>query len=270
MSFYTFHRVGYGLFDQNHQIGPATWPHHDLLVVHQGRIVLRFSAPDNQELALDDHQGVLIWPHTPFAGHVTSDQARVSIQHFSVRPGVPAPLAPLLAQRQGWTPLTPPNPPDFILEIERSIACHRPAPSAPSPTAQLEREARLTVVLTHGGLLAPTPSPPRQRLPLAALTPWIRQHLANRPTVTNLAAAFQLSPSRFRTIFLAEQGHPAGEFIRAVRDTEARRLLSETPVPVKAISATLGFSDVVAFHRAFKARHGQTPAAYRQQHRILG
>ncbi len=269
MSFYTFHRAGYGRFDQNHQIGPATWPHHDLFVVHQGTIALHFHAAD-QELEIDEEEGVLIWPFTAFSGHVVSAYALVSIQHFSVRPGVPAALSPLLAQRQGWTRLNPADPRDLIREVERSIAGSRPLSIDPPPAAQLEREARLTVVLTGGGLLTPRAPRPLHRLPLAPLTTWVRDHLANSPSVTQLAAAFDLSASRFRTVFLAEHGHPAGEFIRSVRDTEARRLLSETLEPVKAIAVALGFSDVVAFHRTFKTRTGQTPAAYRRQHRIRG
>ncbi|MCF3650024.1 helix-turn-helix domain-containing protein [Synoicihabitans lomoniglobus] len=268
MSFYAFHRAGYGRFDRDHPIGPASWPHHDLLVVHQGKILLRFPATDH-DLELDAHEGVLIWPYTAFSGYVISHHARVSIQHFTVCPGVPSPLAPLLAQRQGWTPLDPAYPHHLIRDIELSLACSCSFPSAPSPRAQLEREARLTVVLTQGGLLTTNLTHPRQRLPLPPLTAWIQDRLAGLPRVSELAEAFDLSTSRFRTVFLAEHGVPVGEFIRSVRDTEARRLLSETYEPMKAIAAGLGFSDVVAFHRAFKSRHGQTPAAYRREHRIL-
>lgn len=269
MFFYAFHQVGYGRFDRNHLIGPATWPHHDLFVVHQGTMALRFQAAD-RELKVDEREGVLIWPSTAFAGHVTSARALVSIHHFSVQPGVPTALSPLLAQRQGWTCLNPRDPRDLIRDVERSIACHRSLPVEPSPAAQLEREARLSAVLSGGGLLTPDAPREQHRLPLARLTTWVRDHLPHRPGVTQLAAAFDLSASRFRTVFLEEHGHPAGEFIRSVRDTEARRLLSETPEPVKAIAAALGFSDVVAFHHTFKSRTGQTPAAYRRQHRILG
>lgn len=269
MSFYAFHRVGYGRFDQNHLIGPATWPHHDLFVVHQGTIALQLQSADHV-LKIDEMEGVLIWPFTAFSGRVMSARALVSIQHFSVRPGAPAALAPLLAQRQGWTRLNPADPRGLIRDVERSIACSRPLPVEPSPPAQLEREARLSVVLSGGGLLTPNAPCEPQRLPLARLTTWVRDHLPHRPGVAQLAAAFDLSASRFRTVFLAEHGHPAGEFIRSVRDTEARRLLSETLEPVKAIAAALGFSDVVAFHHTFKSRTGQTPAAYRRQHRIMG
>lgn len=46
---------------------------------------------------------------------------------------------------------------------------------------------------------------------------------------------------------------------------EARRLLHYTDRSVKQIAAELGFSEVIAFGRFFRAEVGVTPAAFRQR-----
>lgn len=46
---------------------------------------------------------------------------------------------------------------------------------------------------------------------------------------------------------------------------KARRLLEETPLPLKDITARTGFGDASTMWRAFTQRLGVTPAAYRQR-----
>jgi transcriptional regulator GlxA family with amidase domain len=55
------------------------------------------------------------------------------------------------------------------------------------------------------------------------------------------------------------------ELVRRLRVDEARRLLEETPLPLKDIASRTGLGDVSAMWRAFTRRLGVMPAAYRQR-----
>ncbi|KQB17456.1 AraC family transcriptional regulator [Rhodobacter capsulatus] len=59
-------------------------------------------------------------------------------------------------------------------------------------------------------------------------------------------------------------GRAASELLQDRRLYEARRLLSETGTPVKDIAAALGFNSPAYFTRAFQARVGKTPSAFRK------
>jgi transcriptional regulator GlxA family with amidase domain len=50
-----------------------------------------------------------------------------------------------------------------------------------------------------------------------------------------------------------------------VRLDEARRLLTETQLPLKDVSARTGLGDASTLWRAFGRRFGVTPAAYRER-----
>lgn len=52
--------------------------------------------------------------------------------------------------------------------------------------------------------------------------------------------------------------------IRA-RIERARHLMRESPLSLKQIAATLGYTDVYFFHRQFKAVTGLTPGQWRRR-----
>ncbi len=61
---------------------------------------------------------------------------------------------------------------------------------------------------------------------------------------------------------LAERGTSIRELVAEVRLQVAQKLMRDTDV---TIAATICYSDVAAFSRAFSARMGLSPAAWRQQ-----
>lgn len=60
-------------------------------------------------------------------------------------------------------------------------------------------------------------------------------------------------------------GHGLGEEIRRVRIERAKRLLSETDLPIKVVAQQSGFSDFRHLAVAFRHDVGQTPTAFRRQ-----
>jgi transcriptional regulator GlxA family with amidase domain len=64
---------------------------------------------------------------------------------------------------------------------------------------------------------------------------------------------------------LAERGTSIRELIAGVRLQVAQKLMRDTDVTIADIAATICYSDVAAFSRAFSARIDLSPAAWRQQ-----
>lgn len=261
-----FHRHGYGLFDRKRTVGPAVWPHYDLLFVHSGRLSVKLM--EDHELTLERGQGVLIWPYTPFHGRALTRQVRASAHHFEVERGATDPFDLLLTQREGWSEQRRPTGRDVERDVERALTLARHEEQTPRMLTM--RRGLLALILAEGGFLETKPAEQSLRIEVDSLETWVRAGLAENPGIAELAEYSGFSQSRFRTLFKAEQGRSAGEFLRKIREVEARRLLTETNQPLKAIAAALGHADAVVFHRSFVSRVGETPARYRKRHRIAG
>ena len=115
------------------------------------------------------------------------------------------------------------------------------------------------------------PSPPsgtRAGSPnLPRIRPAIRRVQAGsgRPISLNEAAdACHMSVSHFCDVFRHTIGVSFGKYERRARLFGAACELRSTRMPIKAIAATWGFTDVSHFYHAFGQHFESTPAAYRQ------
>jgi AraC-like DNA-binding protein len=89
-------------------------------------------------------------------------------------------------------------------------------------------------------------------------------NLAQPLRVEQLAAESGLSPSRFHECFVADTGETPAAYqlrLRCLRAAELLRARSDSPV--KAIAASLGFSDQRYFSTCFKRQMGMTPSEFR-------
>ena len=80
----------------------------------------------------------------------------------------------------------------------------------------------------------------------------------------NIARRLGVSPRSLRRR-LGDEGHSLSALADEVRRELALSELANPEVPIKRIADRVGFSEVSAFHRAFKRWTGQTPARYRAQ-----
>lgn len=62
-----------------------------------------------------------------------------------------------------------------------------------------------------------------------------------------------------------DRGFTIGQLLENAREAEARKLLSDPKLTIKAISTQLGYSDSSSFRRAFKRWTGDTPAEFRRR-----
>jgi AraC-like DNA-binding protein len=90
-----------------------------------------------------------------------------------------------------------------------------------------------------------------------------------RHTLTSLAALVGMSQSRFTHHFAATYGRNAMEFLQAIRLKKAAELLQEPGMLVKSTCSAVGFTSRSHFSRAFRAKYGIDPTAYRKLHRAL-
>jgi AraC-like DNA-binding protein len=82
-------------------------------------------------------------------------------------------------------------------------------------------------------------------------------------SVESLARLCGMSRSRFSHHFTATYGRSPMAYVQAARLRAGARLLRGTRMPVKAISANVGYASRSHFSRAFRAEFGIDPSAYR-------
>lgn len=94
----------------------------------------------------------------------------------------------------------------------------------------------------------------------------VDQHFRTLHKVADYAALLHRSPKTLSNLF-AEGGYPTP--LRIIRErllSEARRLLTRTPLRAKEIAADLGFEDTATFSRFFRTMTGESISSYRASH----
>jgi transcriptional regulator GlxA family with amidase domain len=91
----------------------------------------------------------------------------------------------------------------------------------------------------------------------------MHRRFAQPLSITALAAHVNLSPSRFRQLFVAQTGCAPAQYLQRVRLRRARLLLERTFLTVKEVMALVGYNDPSHFSKHFRAYHGLPPSALR-------
>src|SRR5215510_9697578 len=92
----------------------------------------------------------------------------------------------------------------------------------------------------------------------------IDQRLDQPLDLTSLAAVAHFSPYHFHRVFAAWMGETLGDYLRRRRVEQAASRLSAQPrLSVLQVALSVGFGSGEAFSRAFKARFGCSPTAWR-------
>lgn len=93
----------------------------------------------------------------------------------------------------------------------------------------------------------------------------MEEHLEDPPSVAALAQQLGLSQRSLETRFQQALGTSPGAYFLTLRLDEARRLASDTALPVAEIALRTGFASAASFARAFKAAHGQSVTELRKR-----
>ena len=84
-------------------------------------------------------------------------------------------------------------------------------------------------------------------------------------TLQSIANRFNIAPSYLCQIFQKEIGMTFTKYITRLRIAKAAKLLSDTALPIAAISDETGFSQYYYFAKVFKKTMGVTPSEYREE-----
>ncbi len=102
-----------------------------------------------------------------------------------------------------------------------------------------------------------------QRSSLQELQAWMAEHLDEDLSVAALARRSAMSERHFARRFRAETGRTPAEQVERLRTEAACRLLEATDEPIDVVARRCGFGTVETMYRAFRRRHGTTPARHR-------
>jgi AraC family transcriptional regulator, arabinose operon regulatory protein len=94
---------------------------------------------------------------------------------------------------------------------------------------------------------------------------YIRDNLAARTPVGELARLAGLSSSHFSTLFKSSTGIGVVEYRRRLRIARARELLLTTDEPVAIVAQAVGYDDAFYFTREFRAINGASPTEFRRR-----
>lgn len=94
---------------------------------------------------------------------------------------------------------------------------------------------------------------------------FVEQHLYEKISVHEIAAASHYSTYHFSRIFKALVGDTPKEYLRKRRLTVAAKRLLAEDVPIMQLAMDCQFDSQEAFTRAFKALFNMTPAQYRKE-----
>lgn len=117
----------------------------------------------------------------------------------------------------------------------------------------------------HGAQNAEDARKPDAASRLAArYTMLLEQDFRSGKGVADFAAALGVTPTHLTRVCNQTCGRSASDLLHDRLIYEARKLLSETRLPIVRISEALGFTSAAYFTRAFQHRAGKTPSAFRR------
>ncbi|MEO8180648.1 MAG: GlxA family transcriptional regulator [Deltaproteobacteria bacterium] len=108
----------------------------------------------------------------------------------------------------------------------------------------------------------------REPRKLRDISAFVLEHVAEPLPVERIAAGLGMSRRTLSRWCRQHLDESPAELVRRLRLEEAQRLLEETQLPLKDITARTGLGDPSTLWRVFTERLGVTPTAYRQRFAI--
>ena len=94
---------------------------------------------------------------------------------------------------------------------------------------------------------------------------WIVDNISADLSLDQLAKRASMSTRNFSRIFKKETQTTPADFVEATRIETARRMLEESPLPLKRVADVCGFGDMNNLRRTFLRRLGVNPSDYRRR-----
>jgi AraC-like DNA-binding protein len=104
--------------------------------------------------------------------------------------------------------------------------------------------------------------------PVRLACAFVERHYGERLAVEDLARAAHVSASHLTRLFRRSLGSSPHDYLVRTRITAAKRLLTETDLPIGRIAEQVGFASESAFSYRFSQASGISPRAYRKMTRL--
>lgn len=101
--------------------------------------------------------------------------------------------------------------------------------------------------------------------PLAALTAWVQDHLADDLSLARLAEQSHVSPRQLARRFERAMGMSPAAYVERLRVEEGSQLLLSGNRSIAGIASAVGFRSADVFRRAFERRFGVPPQEFRSR-----
>jgi len=99
---------------------------------------------------------------------------------------------------------------------------------------------------------------------LERITEYISSHIAEELRIPLLSLKFSISQSYLNRIFHKYTGKSVVEYIRDIRIEKSVEIMKNSPdIPIKEISAMIGYEDASYFSKVFKKKKGISPQHFR-------
>lgn len=98
---------------------------------------------------------------------------------------------------------------------------------------------------------------------VSAALRWYAERVASNPSLDTVAAAVNVSPAHLRRLFHEVLRLAPKRAFDQIRFQRALELMADPAIKLAAVSAECGFESQSAFSRAFKAKFGCAPEAWR-------
>lgn len=102
----------------------------------------------------------------------------------------------------------------------------------------------------------------------AEVRQYVRSHMMDDITVSDVANELYFNAQYLMRIFKNKTGCSLMEFITRERMLEAKKILSESTLPVKVVANMVGYADHAHFTRVFGKEFGISPTKLRQKTQI--
>jgi AraC-like DNA-binding protein len=97
---------------------------------------------------------------------------------------------------------------------------------------------------------------------------YIYMNLKKQLKLSDIAARFSYSPSRFRAVYREAMGIPPGRYIREMRLHKAQEYLAGTSTRISKIATLCGYDSVYSFSHAFRDYTNFSPSEFRRKYSV--
>lgn len=99
---------------------------------------------------------------------------------------------------------------------------------------------------------------------------YLAAHYQQKISMTEVAAAFYLSPYYLSRLFHRVTGQSTVDYVNGLRIEASLRLLTETDLSIGAVAEQTGFTSAAHFRRVFRETMNTSPLQYRKNHSPKG